>query len=789
MKDRDLKALEYNKIKEKLADKCITYVGKELAQKLLPEVDIFKVKKMQSETTEAVSLMLRKGAPPIFEIPNLEEVFQKINIATMLNMKELLQIANLLANMRRLKGYLKDDDILKDNYNIILEYFENLYSNKNVEDEIFRCIKSDDLIDDRASKNLYDIRRQIVDRESKIKEKLNGIIKSSNTAKYLQDAVVTFRNDRYVIPIKQEYKNEIQGLVHDSSASGNTIFIEPTAVFNINNEIKELKIKEQIEIERILALLTQMISPIVDDLKRGIYNISKIDFAFAKGKLSLEMNAFEPIVNENHYINLKKARHPLISNDKVVPIDIWVGDKFKVLIITGPNTGGKTVALKTVGLFSMMAQSGLHIPAMESSEIPIFDNIYSDIGDEQSIEQSLSTFSSHMVNVVDILNNVTEKSLVLVDELGSGTDPVEGAALARAILEKLYNSKCLTIATTHYSELKTFAIQKEGIENASCEFDVESLRPTYKLLIGVPGRSNAFAISKKLGLSDEIIKDAEKFLKAEDIKFEDILSNIEKDKILAREQKEEANKMLKEAKAKKEKVDEAEERLNKKKEEILQKAKKEARDILIDTEAEANEIIKELTNLKKSKSDDKFKKAEEARGKIKSNISEMQKDLIMPQQETKNAININKMTVGMKVYIPSLEEEATVLEMPDKKGNVSIQIGVLKMSVHISKIEESRKKETKANVKITSMIKSKSAEISTEIKLLGKTVDEAIEQLDKYIDDAYLAGLHTIRVVHGKGTGSLRRGIQEYLKTNQHVKTFRSGAYGEGDLRSYNSRT
>lgn len=789
MKERDLKALEYNKIKEKLADKCVTYLGKELALELLPETNIVKVKKYQSETTEAVSLTLRKGMPPIFALPNLEESFKKINVSTMLNMKELLQIGNLLSNMRKLKRYLESDDTTYSDYNIILEYFENLYSNKNVEDEIFKCIKSEDLMDDRASKTLYDIRRQIKESESKIKEKLNSIIKSSDTAKYLQDAVVTFRNDRYVIPIKQEYKNEVQGLVHDSSSSGSTSFIEPTAVFNINNEIKELKIKEQLEIERILALLTQMVSPIVEDIKRGIYNVSKIDFAFAKAKLSSEMNAFEPIINENHYINLKKARHPLIADDKVVPIDIWVGDKFNVLIITGPNTGGKTVALKTVGLFSMMMQSGLHIPAMESSEMPIFDNIYSDIGDEQSIEQSLSTFSSHMVNVVDILNNVTSKSLVLVDEFGSGTDPVEGSALARAILEKLYNSKCITIATTHYSELKTFAIQKEGIENASCEFDVESLRPTYRLLIGVPGRSNAFAISKKLGLSEEIIKDAEKYLKAEDIKFEDILSNIEKDKILAREQKEEAKKLLSEAKAKKEKVDAAEDKLNKKKDEIIQKAKKEARDILLDTEEEANEIIKELTNLKNSKNSDKFKKAEVARGKIKDNIFEMQKDLVMPQKETKNAIDTNKIKKGMKVYVPSLEEEATILELPDKKGNVLIQIGVLKMSVHVSKLEETKVKEKEANVKITSMIKSKSAEISTEIKLLGKTVDEAVEQLDKYIDDAYLAGLHTIRVVHGKGTGSLRKGIQEYLKTNPHVKNYRSGVYGEGDLRSYYSRT
>ena len=610
MKERDFKSLEYNKIKDKVSEKCVTYLGKELVKELIPSTEIYRVKKWQKETTEAVSILLRKGEAPLFSVPNFDETFKKINVVAMLNMKELLQIATLLSNMKRLKNYFKNDDINDSDFEIVSEYFENLYSNPNVENEIFRCIKSEELMDDRASKALYDIRRQINDSESKIKEKLNNLIKSSTTSKYLQDAVVTFRNDRYVIPIKQEYRNEIPGLVHDSSASGNTIFVEPTAVFNINNEIKELKIKEQLEIERILALLTQMVLPIVEDIKRGLYNLSKIDFAFSKAKYSLELNAFEPVINEKHYINLKKARHPLIAEEKVVPIDIWVGEKFNVLIITGPNTGGKTVALKTVGLFSLMAQSGLHIPAMESSELPIFDNIYSDIGDEQSIEQSLSTFSSHMINVVDILNNVTMNSLVLVDELGSGTDPIEGAALARAILEKLYGVGCLTIATTHYSELKTFAIQKNGVENASCEFDVESLRPTYKLLIGVPGRSNAFAISKKLGLSEEVINEASKYLKEEDVRFEDVLGNIERDKRLAREQKEEADRILNAAKAKKEKVDEAEEKLNKKKDEILQKAKKEARDLLMDTEEEANEIIKELTNLKHSNDKDKFKKAE-----------------------------------------------------------------------------------------------------------------------------------------------------------------------------------
>lgn len=779
MKERDFKSLEYNKIKDKLNKKCISYIAKDLVEKLNPSTNIDIVKMYQKETTEAVSLVLRKGVAPLFDIPNLGNAFSKVNIGSILNTKELLQIANVLSGAKRLKQYFKNEELNQDNFNILREYFENLYTNPNVEDEIFKCIKSEDLIDDRASKTLYDIRRQIRDSESKIKDKLNSILKSSS--KYLQDAVVTFRNDRYVIPIKQEYKNEVPGLIHDSSASGSTIFIEPTAIFNINNEIKELKIKEQIEIERILGLLTQMVLPIVEDIKISIKYVAKIDFAFAKAKLSIEMNAFEPVINDKYYINLKRARHPLINEDEVVPIDIWLGDKFKVLIITGPNTGGKTVALKTVGLFSMMAQSGLHIPAMESSELPIFDNIYSDIGDEQSIEQSLSTFSSHMTNVIDILNNVTKNSLVLVDELGSGTDPVEGAALATAILEKLYNIGALVIATTHYSELKTFAIKTEGIENASCEFDVESLKPTYRLLIGIPGRSNAFAISKKLGLSDEIINKANEYLTVEDIKFEDILSDMEKDKRIAREQRELSDRILKNAKIEKEKIEKEEEKLRKKKDEILRKAKEEARDLLLDAEEEANEIIKELTNLKKNKDKDANKKAEEARGKLKKNISQMQKDLIVPTKEINKPIDEKKIKVGIEVFVPSLGEKGTILTMPDKKKNVQVQIGILKMSVHISQIEEIKQEEKKANVKVTSMIKSKAAEISTEIKLLGMTVDEAVVVLDKYLDDAYLAGIHTVRVVHGKGSGSLRTGVQNYLKNHVHVKSYRLGVYGEGD--------
>ena len=779
MNEKALRMLEYNKIIDKLDSYAITYVGKELVAALEPSITLSTVKKKQKETTEAVSMILRFGNPPIAPLADFKEILNKVRIGGVLSIKALLETASALKNMREVKEYGKEN--LGEETEIIGEYFEHLYSNMNVEKEIFRCIKTEDDLDDRASSELYNIRRHIAEAESKIKDKLNDIIHSSDLSKYLQDQVVTFRNDRYVIPVKQEHRSEIKGFIHDSSASGNTIFVEPTAVFNINNEIKELKIKEQLEIERILALLTQMLDPILDDIEASIETLGYVDFIFAKAKLSLSMNAFEPIVNDKNYINLKKARHPLIPENVVVPIDVWIGKDYKTLVITGPNTGGKTVTLKTVGLLSLMAQSGLHIPASESSEIAVFDNIYADIGDEQSIEQSLSTFSSHMKNVINITNNANKNDLVLVDELGSGTDPVEGAAIAMAVLEYLRNSEITTIATTHYSELKTYAMQTENVENASCEFNVETLKPTYKLLIGVPGRSNAFAISKKLGLSEKILEKASTYLSAETIRFEDVLNKMELDRIKAKEQKEVADKLLTEAKQEKEKVESEIKKLEDKKNDILQKAKTEARDILLDAEYEANEIIKELTNLKKNKDKNVGKNAEEARTKIKKSISEIQKDLIKPKKEIKNSIKPEEIIVGMPVFVPSLDQEATIVSLPDKKGNVMIQSGIIKLSIHPSQLEKSKEAVKKAEVKVNMMVKSKAKDITTEINLLGMTVDEATNTLEKYLDDAYLSGLKQVRVVHGKGSGALRKGVQSYLRTNPHVSSFRLGMYGEGD--------
>ncbi len=779
MNDKTMRMLEYRKIIELLANKAITDKGKEKCNSLQPSTNIKMIDKKLKETSEAESLILKIGNPPLAPIGDFKPIATKIKIGAILSIKELLSTASILKNMREVKEYYKENEF--DSFYILDDYFEALYSNLNVEKEIFRCIKSDEELDDRASSELYNIRRHIADAENKIKDKLNSIIHGANSSKYLQDQVITFRNDRYVIPVKQEYKSEISGLVHDSSASGSTIFIEPTAVFNINNEIKELRIKEKAEIERILSLLTQMIDPIIDVIENSIDSLADIDFAFAKAKIALDMNAYEPKINDKYYINLKTARHPLIAKEKVVPIDIWIGKDYKTLVITGPNTGGKTVTLKTVGLLTLMTQSGLHIPAAESSEIAIFENVYADIGDEQSIEQSLSTFSSHMKNVIDITNKITKKDLVLVDELGSGTDPVEGAAIAMGVLEHLKKSECLTIATTHYSELKSYAMQTENVENASCEFDVETLKPTYKLLIGVPGRSNAFAISKKLGLAESILQKANDFLTTESIKFEEILDDMEANRVKAKKQKETADKLLDEAKNEKVKIEKESQELEKKKNEILQKAKKEARDLLLDAETEANEIIKELTNLKKNKSVNVNKAAEEARSKLKRSISEMQKDLTKPKVVIKNSLQTNEIKIGMNVYVPSLDNEATIISLPDKKDKVMIQSGIIKLAVHISNLEKMPEKKNEVNVKINNMVKSKAKDITTEIKLLGMTVQEALVELEKYLDDAYLAGLKTVRVVHGKGSGALRKGVQEYLRQNPHVASYRLGMYGEGD--------
>lgn len=790
MNPKIYETLEFHKIKETLKNYAITYLGKNKVEKLEPSTNLLEIERNQQETTEATTYLLKQHDIPLSPITNIEEAIRKVEMGGILSIPDLLAIADVLHISRRLKTSFSNGAIEVESMPILSTYFDSLYTNIKIEEEIHRCIKNEEEFDDRASQELYKIRKAIQETENKIKEKLTQILHSS--AKYLQDTVVTFRNDRYVIPVKQEYRAEVPGLIHDSSATGSTIFVEPTAIFQYNNTIRELKIKEELEIERILALLTQMISPMIDSIQLGLTQIGAIDFAFAKGKYSLALNAFPPVFHSITaapyplYGKLKKARHPLIEQQKVVPIDIWFGKEFNSLLITGPNTGGKTVTLKTVGLLALMAQSGLHIPTNEGSELPVFENIYTDIGDEQSIEQSLSTFSAHMTNLVSILNQVSSQDLVLLDEVGSGTDPVEGAAIAMAILEYLHQKNCMTIATTHYSELKTFAIQTSGIENASCEFDVETLRPTYKLLIGIPGKSNAFAISQKLGLKEVILNRAKTFLSEENIRFEDVLSDMETDRRKAQEERELSKRLLQEATQTRETIENEKEKLEKQKHEILNKAKQQARDLLLDAEEEAKDIIKELTQIKSTNQADASKKAEEKRLSLKKSISEIQKDLVLPATEQKITLRPEQIQIGMEVYIPSLEQEAIVCKLPDKKENLVVQSGIVKLTIHLSQIEPSKKNSQKQKAKnnqvsIHSKVKSKSQEITTEVKLLGMTVDEAISTLEKYLDDAYLSGIGIVRIVHGKGTGALRKGIHNYLKKHPHVRTFRLGVYGEGD--------
>ena len=778
MNERIYKILEFNKIKDILSTYAVTYLGKGLCNELLPTTNTIEIQRMQDETAEALSYYLKQHDIPLSPISDIKEILNKTSIGGILSIEELLKVSNTLFISRRIKTSFSNGSIDENDFPILAEYFDNLYTNQRVEDEISRCIKSEDELDDRASQELYKIRKSIKDLEGQIKEKLNTIIHSKT--KFLQDALVTFRDDRYVIPVKAEYKNEVPGLIHDQSATGGTIFIEPTAVFNLNNEIKELKLKEFQEIQRILALLSQMIDPICDNIRYTLDTIGKIDFAFAKGKYAASLNAYPPVFDESK-CNLKKARHPLIPYESVVPIDIYFGDDIKELIITGPNTGGKTVTLKTVGLLCLMAQSGLHIPANEGSMLKVFSNIFCDIGDEQSIEQSLSTFSAHMTNIVNILNNVTSDDLVIIDEIGAGTDPVEGAAIAMAILEYLYNKNCICLATTHYSELKSYAVNTEGVTNASCEFDIETLRPTYKLLIGVPGKSNAFAISKKLGLNDEILNRANDFLSDENIKFEDVLTSMEYDKRKAQEERELSKQMLKEALSTRERIKDEEQKIEKRKTEILNKAKQQARDILLDAEDTAKEIIKDLNKMKDSKKSNN-KQIEEHRTKLKKSISEMQNDLVTPNKSSsKNSLDKSKIVVGMDVIISELEQEGVVCSLPDKNDNVMVQSGIVKLKCHVSQLEEVKKKNDSKKTTNPTNSFNKARDLSTEVNLIGMTKDEALPVLEKYIDDAYLSNVGSVRIVHGKGAGILKKAVHEFLKNHPNVKSYRLGLYGEGD--------
>jgi DNA mismatch repair protein MutS2 len=784
MDERTLRILEFDKIIKKLVSLTASKLGKELAEALFPETDYSKVQRILKETSDGTSFIIRKGSPPMGGIHDIRGSLRKVEVGSVLSPGELLKIAGCLRAGRGLKSYASDS-VAMDGDNVVNELINLLEINKRIEDKIELSILSEEEISDSASSALGSIRRQIGSLQNSIKDKLNDIIRSSKYQKYMQESIVTMRGDRYVVPVKQEYRNEIPGLVHDMSASGATIFVEPMAVVEANNQIRELKIKEQLEIERILAELTTDVSDIVEGLKSNIKILAKLDFIFAKAKLSLDYNCVCPRLNTNRHITIKKGRHPLLVKNKVVPIDFWVGDSFSTLIVTGPNTGGKTVTLKTVGLFTLMTQAGLHLPANEGTEMSIFGSVFADIGDEQSIEQSLSTFSSHMTNIVRILENADDSSLIMLDELGAGTDPTEGAALAMAVLEVLHQKGAITAATTHYSELKVYAISTKGVENACCEFDVETLRPTYKLLIGVPGKSNAFAISKRLGLTDDILKRAKEFLTQEDIEFEDVLLSIEKNRSESEKERLKAEVYRIEIENQKREMEEQKRKMASQKEKLMVEAKEEARRILLDAKREAKDILDEIRRLEQvNEADLRNREAEEIRLKLKNRINNIEESLaesLMPRQGiVKPPENLKP---GDSVLIVNLNQKGTVLVPPDKEGEVLVQAGIMKINVHVTnlKLIDEQKAEIQ---KVTSMGKlgtSKVMSMSAEIDLRGSMLDAAVENVDKFLDDASIAGLGEVFIIHGKGTGALRNGIHKYLRSNPHVKSFRLGKYGEGD--------
>lgn len=778
--NQNLIKLEFNKILEILKGYCKTYIGKNMCLNILPSNDIEKVKQLLGETSEAYELIIKYGNLPIDEIDDITPYLKNLESYIPLSSKALLEIAKILNVSSNLKEYFNNSEIIS---NLLASKFEALYSNPGIYQEITKAIIDENNIADDASKTLNALRRNRRRLESGIKEKLNSFIHSSNYSKYIMEPIITIRNDRYVIPVKIEYKENINGLIHDISASGSTVYIEPTSVFDLNNQINNIKLEEALEIERILENLSKLLFPITDNIKETVEIIGNIDLIFAKASYSKAIDGIEPIINAEKIINLKQARHPLIDSKSVVPIDLNLGKDFQSLIITGPNTGGKTVTLKTVGLLCLMACSGLHIPAKENSSIYVFDNVFADIGDEQSIQESLSTFSSHMKNIISILSKSTNNSLVLIDELGSGTDPVQGANLAISILENLYNKGTLTLSTTHYPELKHYALVTDGFENASSEFDIENLRPTYKILIGVPGKSNAFAISKKLGLPQDILERAENLLSEDNISIEELIKNIYDDKLVIEKEKEEIVKNSNQVELLRKQLENNVSDVKLREKEIIEKAKNEARNILLNAKENANEIIKELNDLYDSVDKDSLKTA----NKLRDNLnSEIKNNITLKTNDDSDISNNFEIKVGMDVLVKPFNMVGTVLTLPNKNHEVMVQFGNTKTNIKISNLELINKtKNVNQSNKTTNYktsLEMKSKNVSAEINVIGQNVEDAIFIIDKYLDDCYLANLPSARIVHGKGTGKLRSGIHIFLKKHPHVKSYRLGTFGEGEM-------
>ena len=781
MNDKALRILEYPKIINLLTEKASSAPGKELCEHLLPMTTLSEIEQAQQQTADAFTRLVKGGRIHFSGNKDIRFSIKSLEIGSSLSASELLKICASLACASRAKAFARsehDEEIVDS----LQAYFANLEPLTPLQNKINSCIISEEEIADDASSTLKHIRRSINLTNEKIHSQLSGMVNGSLRT-YLQDAVITMRNNRYCIPVKSEHKGNVPGMVHDQSSTGSTLFIEPAVIVNLNNQLKELAIQEQQEIERILAELSADAGEHTEELANNFRLLTKLDFIFAKAGLALDMNASRPLFNNNRYINIRKGRHPLLDKKKAVPIDIHLGKDFNLLVVTGPNTGGKTVSLKTVGLFTLMGQAGLHIPALDRSELGIFTEVYADIGDEQSIEQSLSTFSAHMTNTISILQNADENSLCIFDELGAGTDPTEGAALAIAILKHLHNKGIRTMATTHYSELKVFALTNSYVENACCEFDVESLRPTYRLLIGIPGKSNAFAISGKLGLPPEIIEDARSRMTEQDENLEDLISDLETSRITMEKERLEAEQYRQETEALKRRMEEKQERLDSQREKIIRQANEEAHAILREAKEVADQTIKNFHKYGQGAAT--ARDMEQERSKLRNKMNSLEKDMSMKQKETANHKVPKKLRIGDSVKVLSMNLKGTVHTLPNDKGDLYVQMGILRSLVNIRDLvllEEPSPFSNKKKSTGTGKIKmSKSASVSTEINLIGKTTDEAIALLDKYLDDAYLAHMPSVRIVHGKGTGALRKAVHGHLKRLKYVKSFRLGEFGEGD--------
>ncbi len=784
MNTKVLTTLEYNKIIDLLTEKADSEPGKKLCRDLVPSTDLSTIRTAQRETKDALARLFRIGSTSFGSNRDLGFSIRSLEIGSSLSMSELLKLASFLDNVSRIKTYGKKEreDLPNDSLDA---YFEGLTPMTQLANEINRCILSEAEMADDASPKLKSIRRSKLSTNEKIHSQLTSMVNGAYRT-FLQDAVITMRDNRYCIPVKAEYKSQVSGMVHDQSSTGSTFFIEPAAVVNLNNQLKELDLQEQEEIEVILGDLSSQAAVHTSELAADQKIMTTLDFIFAKAKLAMEQNATEPIFNTEHYIQIRKGRHPLLDKKKAVPINVRLGKDFDLLVITGPNTGGKTVSLKTVGLFTLMGQAGLHIPALDRSELSIFSEVYADIGDEQSIEQSLSTFSSHMTRVVHILQHADADSLCLFDELGAGTDPTEGAALAIAILNYLHDRGIRTMATTHYSELKIYALSTNFVENACCEFDVETLRPTYRLLIGIPGKSNAFAISSKLGLSDEIIHAAKEQISKEDESFEDVIADLEQSRVTIEKEQQEIAEYKERIRTLQEQLQKKNEKIDQAKDKILRDANEKARAILQEAKDVADETIRDFN---KAGASADIKELEKKRQKVRDKINEKNGKLALGNTQKKPAdqktVDPKKLKKGDSVKIISMNLKGIVNTLPDARGNLFVQCGIMRMQTNVNDLvpvkEETITAPALQRTNTGKLKMSKSFSVSSEINLLGCTVDEAIAKLDKYLDDAYLAHLPSVRVVHGKGTGALRSAVQSHLKRLKYVKEYRLGEYGEGD--------